>query len=275
VDGWQGILVYIGAAALGLAAGLLVLLIIYKVWPWYTSRSRKASFANNETNNVGVLTKESRNRYREDIQIITAPAENELQRLRFTYENRNRVNEKSTDLQESHRPEEIFQRVTELTASARRLQDIRSRIQAQIDRLSREDLLQEVAKEVTRVEQEAESIIKTQESAITDISGQALGLNEIETNLKIATTPWNGKPAPFQTKIWDTRMGEFDSLVIEHSDDLGQAYIDMAMANQIVWFCTEIGYSSDDLKTSYKKLCIKIAERLTTVFGERLTATHV
>ena len=274
MDWWQELLVYIGAASLGLWAGLLVLLLVFKVWPWYYSRKRKASISDDRPNKFDILVKKSRNRYREGIPIITAPAKSEGQTLSLAYENKHPVTKQETNLQANACPEEISRRMVELAASARRLQDIRAKIQMQIEQLSREEAVQVAGKVVKKAEQAAKIVRKTQEVVIAGISRQVPGLNEIETNLRIATTPWDGKPLPFQTKIWDTKMVEFDSLVKEHGDELGQAYIDMAMANHIVWFCTEIGYASDDLEASYKQLCTKIAERLAAVFGKRLTTCH-
>jgi hypothetical protein len=176
---------------------------------------------------------------------------------------------------------EISQRMAELAESARKYQEAKAGIQMEIERLNRgiarlsREKDNQVAGEVVReTEHEAKAVRKTKKVVIPGVKGQTVGLNEIKTDLRIATTPWDGKPLPFQTRIWDTKMGEFDSLVTEHGNDLGQAYIDMALANQIVWLYTEIGYKSDDLESSYKQLCTKVAERLTAVCDKRYAISY-
>ena len=50
-------------------------------------------------------------------------------------------------------------------------------------------------------------------------------------------------------------------------EDLTQAYVDMRLANSIVWLSTEIGHRSKNLDENYVKMCTNIAERL-----DRITA---
>jgi hypothetical protein len=47
--------------------------------------------------------------------------------------------------------------------------------------------------------------------------------------------------------------------------ELKEAYIDIRLANNIVWLVTEMGASSKDFEASYLRLCGKIAERLNKV----------
>ena len=41
-----------------------------------------------------------------------------------------------------------------------------------------------------------------------------------------------------------------------------QLYVDISLANNVVWLATEIGHRSKELDESYMKLCSGIAERI-------------
>jgi len=85
---------------------------------------------------------------------------------------------------------------------------------------------------------------------------------ELETNLIIATTPWSDKLLPFQTSSWDSKHAEDEPLLTSHIQDLIQLYIDVGLANNIVWMVTEFGHRSKELDESYMKLCASIAGRI-------------
>jgi len=86
-------------------------------------------------------------------------------------------------------------------------------------------------------------------------------IKELETNLAIATTPWSDKILPFQTSSWDSGHGEGEALLAPHIHEIIQLYIDIGLANNIVWMATEIGHRSKELDESYIRLCTNIAER--------------
>jgi hypothetical protein len=90
-------------------------------------------------------------------------------------------------------------------------------------------------------------------------------LKELETNLAIATTSWADKLIPFQTSCWDAKHGEGDPLLTTYHQELIQLYVDIGLANNIVWLATEIGHRSSDLDDSYIKLCASIADSLKRV----------
>ena len=90
-------------------------------------------------------------------------------------------------------------------------------------------------------------------------------LMEVETNLSTASTPWANMLLPFQTTAWMTKPAEFSQVPEQLQEELVEAYIDMRLANDIVWLAKEVGRHSDVLDTSYVRLCNKIAERLITV----------
>jgi hypothetical protein len=88
---------------------------------------------------------------------------------------------------------------------------------------------------------------------------------ELESNLAIATAPWAGKLTPFPTTFWDSDHIRVEPLLARHQEEITQVYIDIRLANSIVWLSNEVGHRSKDLDESYKQLCIKIAERLKEV----------
>lgn len=88
---------------------------------------------------------------------------------------------------------------------------------------------------------------------------------ELETNLGVATSPWSGKLTPFQTTFWDSNNIKNDPLLVNLQEEITQVYIDIRLANSIVWLSNEVGHRSSDLDESYKQLCVKIAERLKRV----------
>ena len=87
-------------------------------------------------------------------------------------------------------------------------------------------------------------------------------LTELETNLQIASTPWADKLIPFQTECWDANHGEFEPLLNNHHQELIQLYVDIGLANNIVWLATEIHHRSKELDDSYIRLCVGIADSI-------------
>ena len=85
---------------------------------------------------------------------------------------------------------------------------------------------------------------------------------ELETNLDISSTYLAGKLVPFQTKIWDSNKVVFDPVMNTHHQELIQLYVDISLANNIVWLATEIGHTSKDLDESYVKLCKVIEDNI-------------
>ena len=90
-------------------------------------------------------------------------------------------------------------------------------------------------------------------------------LEEVETNLKIATEPWTDKLLPFQTRMWNALQSEVNKLPANIQEELSQAYIDIRLANSVVRLSTEFERTTYDLNQSYIKLRTSIAERLTRI----------
>jgi hypothetical protein len=93
-------------------------------------------------------------------------------------------------------------------------------------------------------------------------SRQSSFIKELDTNLKIATAPWKDRPVPFQTTCWDAKLEKVEPGMVSHLQDLIQLYVDISLANNVVWLATEIGHRSKELDESYIKLCSGIAERI-------------
>jgi hypothetical protein len=87
-------------------------------------------------------------------------------------------------------------------------------------------------------------------------------LREIEQNFSIANKPMTGRLSNFQTNVWNTHRSEFNVLDRELLSELTEAYIDMLLANNVVWLGIELKRESPDLNASYIKLSNKVAERL-------------
>ncbi len=85
---------------------------------------------------------------------------------------------------------------------------------------------------------------------------------EIENNHRISTEPDSNKLVSFQTQAWDAHQFEVGGLPADLREDLDQAYIDMRLANSLVWVSTELGRRSQSLDENYMKLRATIAERL-------------
>jgi hypothetical protein len=104
------------------------------------------------------------------------------------------------------------------------------------------------------------------ESAMTpDSPSPSTGLNlekELDINLIIASAPWTDKLLPFQTNVWDSKHEEDELLTTTSTQELIQLYVDIGLANNIVWMATEFGHRSKELDESYAKLCKNIAERI-------------
>jgi hypothetical protein len=90
---------------------------------------------------------------------------------------------------------------------------------------------------------------------------------EIEGNLAIAGRPISDKMVPFQTKCWDSKHGESDLFLNAHYQELIQLYVDIGLANNIVWLATEINHRSKELDESYIRLCSGIVENIKKVLA--------
>jgi hypothetical protein len=90
-------------------------------------------------------------------------------------------------------------------------------------------------------------------------------LTEINNNLLQAKRPATKTLENFQTDVWKNQRSEFNIISAELMGDLTEVYVDMMLANNIVWLVMELGRDSPDLRDSYNNLCHKVAERLDSI----------
>jgi len=127
------------------------------------------------------------------------------------------------------------------------------------------DVLESKTKPVILVDEKVDSYLNQINGlhAVDKVSSpKSEALIELENNLSIASKSVNGKLTKFNTEIWDSKRTQFNSLTEEIRGELTEAYVDMLLANNVVWLVTELGRNSQDLVASYSKLSNKVAERL-------------
>jgi hypothetical protein len=91
---------------------------------------------------------------------------------------------------------------------------------------------------------------------------------ELELNFKIAKTLGTGTLVPFQTNSWDSEQAnhiepEFE----EMRNEISEAYVDIRLANSVIWLSNEVGQRSSDLDKGYGQLCGKIAGQLKQILS--------
>jgi hypothetical protein len=87
-------------------------------------------------------------------------------------------------------------------------------------------------------------------------------LTEVKRNRKMAGEVTADSLQLFQTKLWDAHQYRVDDLPTKLRDDLEQVYIDMHLANNIVWLSTEFGRRTPEITENYTKLCTRIVQGL-------------
>ena len=146
----------------------------------------------------------------------------------------------------------------------REAKDARERTKSEAEE-ARERTKREAEEARERTKREAEEAKRTKEAAVVEEPLESIApdlLAEAKNNRRIATELWTGKLLPFQTNVWDTSQGEVFRLPRNLREDLTQAYVDMRLANSIVWLSMELGRRSHNLDENYMKLCANIAVRL-------------
>jgi hypothetical protein len=115
------------------------------------------------------------------------------------------------------------------------------------------------SQKITQLEEKQKGLVKMRERH--EESPQSEMIRELETNFTIASMPWADKLLPFQTRSWDLSSGEDVPVLNAHFQELINLYVDISLANNIVWMATEIGHRDKELDESYTKLCKVIGER--------------
>lgn len=104
--------------------------------------------------------------------------------------------------------------------------------------------------------------LETKRSAAAVKTSLSPALQELEVNLAIASAPVTSNLVNFKVEIWNTRSSEFNVVNADLMAELLEAYVDMMLANNVVWLVTELGRESSHLKDSYTQLSTKVAQRL-------------
>jgi hypothetical protein len=90
-------------------------------------------------------------------------------------------------------------------------------------------------------------------------------IKELEDNLSVAARPAGDKLLKFQTEIWDLKQSEFQSAHVPFLAELDQLYVDMQLANNLVWLVADLGHDNPDFKAGYTDLKNRITLRLKRV----------
>ncbi len=138
---------------------------------------------------------------------------------------------------------------------------------AELERQNREKARLE-AERLARIQAQQKAPIVTPSPVKQSLPIGAAALQEIQKNIQVAGTPWNGKVLHFESKVWDNSPTEFEKLTAEQKSELKEAYTDITMANNIVWLVNEVQSPNHDLVESYRKLCSMIKERLTRLLTQ-------
>ncbi len=103
-----------------------------------------------------------------------------------------------------------------------------------------------------------------EESGEGILIGYAL-MSEVKNNSKIASRAKSGDLKSFSTKVWESTSPELLNLPEDFKQELSQAYVDMRLANSIVWLAIELKRRSPNLDDNYSKLCENISTRLSSI----------
>ena len=90
-------------------------------------------------------------------------------------------------------------------------------------------------------------------------------LLELKENCKLSIESSSEKLLPFQTNTWDGNHNVLDMISADLKWELAQAYLDMYVANNIIWFFKEFDRQSPVLDEQYVKICNQISARLSKI----------
>lgn len=90
-------------------------------------------------------------------------------------------------------------------------------------------------------------------------------ISELRSNSKIASRAQLGDLKSFTTKVWESTSGGLLNLPEDIKEELSQAYVDMKLANSVVWVAVELKRRNPNLEDNYRALCRNISARLNTI----------
>jgi hypothetical protein len=91
---------------------------------------------------------------------------------------------------------------------------------------------------------------------------------ELEKNIEIATAPVPEVLVKFQLEIWNTHRRDYEKFNSAILGELTRAYVDMLLANNMVWMLSEFGSTNQNSLDDYLSLRTKVAERLQRIMPE-------
>ena len=100
-------------------------------------------------------------------------------------------------------------------------------------------------------------------------------LVELEKNHELSIESRSDKLLPFQTHTWDVSPDALKMLSVNLQWELTQAYLDMYIANNIIWFLDEFDRKSPVLDDQYMKMCNQIAAKLSRIIPMLKTAKQI
>ena len=100
-------------------------------------------------------------------------------------------------------------------------------------------------------------------------------LVELEKNHELSIESRSDKLLPFQTHTWDVSPDALKMLSVNLQWELTQAYLDMYIANNIIWFLDEFDRKSPVLDNQYGKMCNQIAAKLSRIIPMLKTAKQI
>ena len=274
MDWWQGILIVLASIVVGLLVGyLLSYLIITRILKKPFSKERKITNQQFEEQ----LTREAEEGERKEVVMVDEPLESVVPDLVAEAENNRRIatepwSGKLPPLQIITRilkkPFSKERKITNQQFEEQLTREAEERERKEAEREAKERAKREAKETKERTKREAEEAKRAKETAVVEGLLESIApdlVAEAENNHRIATEPWSDKLLPFQTRVWDARQDEVYKLPGNLREDLTQAYVDMRLANSIVWLSTELGRRSHNLDENYMKLCATIAVRLDRV----------
>ena len=87
---------------------------------------------------------------------------------------------------------------------------------------------------------ETPAIARSPEEVPVERTHKSTALMELEHNLAIATGPITKGLMKYRIDIWNTRRNEFEALDSALLGELTEVYVDMILANNIVWMSTKL-----------------------------------
>lgn len=125
--------------------------------------------------------------------------------------------------------------------------------------------------ELKTEEQDSEETVERENDEVEVVVGQVEPvvierlLLELEKNHELAIKSKPDQLVPFQTDTWDASPDVANMLTGNLKRELTQAYLDMSVANDLVWFLEELDIKRPLFDAHYTKMCDRISTSLSKV----------